>query len=458
MIHKPSKILLTLICSFICAVLISINTYFFVVILVILPLGCLALMRPLYFICSLLFISSSLDFFLPHYYFFSGPFLINLAGLRNILLILWCIIIISAHFHKLREAAFFRPISFYLFVLTISTIVNFSNANLRFYTHVLSPFLFYFVMIIFVNSKSDLRKVFAAILVSSIIPIVIALLQEIRLIPSLSEGFTYVNSLRIDSTFGHPNAFGVYLVLFAFYATFIFRQLRNKLQKALVLIYLVIVYVCIVLSQSRNALIGILVGIFIIAKIRTGLRKAIITTSLLIGIIIIIPNLNQRVIVPSTTFNTSLYDVALRLDYNKIDEYSMGRLSIWKNWLGKMSKATSVEYLFGFGESITDIQKYDDFHNSFLRTLIVNGVLVLIAFVNVILSILLRLSRWLSESYRKQGGNIYIICAFAYILSITVMANFGKVLGQWQILLYYFAMIAIAEKTHNLELHKDEKY
>ncbi len=456
--NKAGQILLAVICSAICALLISIHIYFLGVVVIMSIFGLLILVRPLYLICFLLFCTSFLDFFLPSLYFFSGPLAINFAGLRNIFLIFWGSIVVAAHFEKVNKAAFFFPISIYLFILTISTMFNFSNANLRFYTHVLSPFLFYFLIITLVKSKSDIKKVFAAILLSSIIPIIIAFLQKMRIVPSSSEGFTYVNGLRIESTLGHPNAFGVYLVLFAFYSVFVFTKLKNSFQKFCLIIYSLMAYACILMSQSRNALIGIAIGFFVIAKIRLGLVRAIIVSSSIIFCVLCIPSVNQRIIMPSTKFKTTLSDTVLKFDYKKLDEYSMGRLSIWTNWLGKMKKANFVEYLLGFGESVSDIKRYDDFHNSVIRTLVVNGLLTLIAFIYLIFAILFRLLKWLLDSYKNKISSIYFICAFSYALAITIMANFGKMLGQWQLLLYYFAIIALAERARILEGCNNEKY
>ena len=241
-LNKTGQILLVVICSVICALLISIHIYFLGVVVIMSIFSFLILVRPLYLIYFLLFCTSFLDFFLPSHYFFSGPFAINFAGLRNILLIFWGSVVVVTHFEKVNKATFFFPIAIYLFILTISTMFNFSNVNLRFYTHILSPFLFYFIIIAFVKSRSELRRVFAAILFSSIIPIIIAFMQKMRLVQSSSEGFTYVNSLRIESTLGHPNAFGVYLVLFSFYSVFALTQPKSNFKQFLLVIYTLAIF------------------------------------------------------------------------------------------------------------------------------------------------------------------------------------------------------------------------
>ena len=405
------------------------------------------LLRPKLLIYFILFSSSVLGFYMLAYYatFFEGTnFQINLQGLRNLLIIAVSTPLILFNFRAVLNAKFFLPIMLYLLAFTLTSIVNFSMNNLRLFTNVLSPFLFYFLMLIYIKNKNDMKSVLKAIILSSFIPIIVAMLQYVGIVPIFEKYSYHTIGKRIHSTFDLANTFGVYMVMFSSISVFkllkekgFFRRISNG-------IYFMGAHLALLMTMSRNAIFSLTLAYTAVANAKWGLLRSLVVALLLVVILFSIPGLNERLLTPSQKISVSIFDLFTRFDFETLNFYSMNRLVIWRGWWYEILESTPMQHIFGHGFD-PGLLKGKYFHNEFLRAYWVNGVIGLVFYMYLIFHMLFTIYSWMRESLKKKKWNIYYICAFSYIFAMTFMLNFDNIFGKHEIWIYYFALLAMAE-------------
>ena len=99
---------------------------------------------------------------------------------------------------------------------------------------------------------------------------------------------------RISSFLENPNNLGAYSILSIFIALLLFLNEKEKKKKSLLLISLVLLSINIVLSQSRNALLALFLGVLLLAIIYD--KRALIISIVLPIIMFIIPQSRYRIL------------------------------------------------------------------------------------------------------------------------------------------------------------------
>lgn len=420
----------------------------------------LSLLKPKLFIYFVLFASSFISYLVPETTFFAGTvFHINFNGLRNLIIIAVSIPLVSFNFRKVIKAEFFMPILLFFISFSLTTLINFSIDNLRFYTNVISPIFLYLLMVIFIENDNDKKFAFHAIILSSLIPIAVAILQFFNILPVMPLPIemgehAYAITKRISSTFDHPNIFGIYMVMFSLISIFMLIREKDFVRKTQNVFYCACVHISLLMTFSRNAIFAMCMTYMVIVKAKFGLLRAILIGSLLLIVLFSMPNFNQRLITPSAQTKISIFEVVKKFDMKNIDQYSMKRISIWQGWIYRLSKSSFRENILGHGYDKEDIKQQIHFHSAFLKTYWVNGFICCIFLVYLMLYVVRRLYLWMRESFRENKWDIYYLCAFGYAFATTVMTNFDNTLSKYQLFIYYFALIALAEK--NKKSNKNE--
>ncbi len=464
-INNPyQKSLIAFLLALITGAILSYNLTLFIAFIIAASIVSVSLFKPKILIYVLLATSSFLGYTTilgqTRINFFEGTdFQMNLEGLRNLLIISASIPLIIFNLGKVRDAKFFSPILIYVVPFTILTFINFSMDNLRIYTNIISPILFYFLMIIFIENEKNVDTAFKAIIFSSFIPMIIAILQYFNIIPVIQTYAEFwrqeIIGKRINATFDNANTFGLYIVMFSFISVFKLLKERHRIKNA---IYFAGVHFSILITLSRNAVFGMLLAYALIAHAKWGLIRSVFVVLLLFAVLLSIPGLNERLLVPSQKTGASLVEMIKNLDYETLDKYSMGRIFIWEKWIREISKNSLKEHLLGNGFSYQFVKDVTYFHNEFLKMYWVAGAVGLIAFIYMIFYILFRLYLWMRMSLKGERWNIYYLCAFAYILTVTFMLNFDNILEKHQIWIYYFALLALAEKTKRKETEQKTEF
>lgn len=115
---------------------------------------------------------------------------------------------------------------------------------------------------------------------------------------------------RISSFLENPNNLGVYSVLAIFIVIMLFLNSKAKKEKIILSISAILFAVNIVLSQSRNALLGLLFGFFLVAIVYN--KRFILYSFLLFIILLITPQSQERLL--------SIFDM----------NQNSSRIKIWK--------------------------------------------------------------------------------------------------------------------------------
>ncbi len=412
-----------------------------------------AVLKPKYMIYFVLFSSSVLSYFALARYttFLKGTgYEINLQGLRNMLIIVVTIPLIFFNIGRVVRAKFFFPILLYILSYTVLLAVNFSMDGVRLYTNIISPYLFYFLILIFIRDEKDKKAVLTAIIFSSFIPIIVGVLQFLDILPIFEKYDYHTIGKRIHSTFDLANTFGVYMVMFSSISILKFIHEQGSLRKTWNAIYMVGAHLALLLPLSRNAIFSMLTAYTLIANAKWGMFRSLLVALLLILILFSVPGLNERLLVPSQRSGVSIFDLFSKLDYTTLNLYSMNRLDIWTDWWKEIKESTLTQHILGHGFDYAFVKgRY--FHNEFLRTFWVNGIVGLLFYMYVISYIIHRIYKWMKESLKRGEWNIYYISAFSYIFAMVFMLNFDNIMEKHQIWVYFFALLSLAEMTRTEE-------
>ncbi|MDF2882330.1 MAG: Membrane protein of family [Clostridiaceae bacterium] len=248
--------------------------------------------------------------------------------------------------------------------------------------------------------------------------------------------FNGVNKERIASTFGNPNSFAAFLVISIF--PVIMFVIKEKI-RALKVIYstlLVLILYNIVLTWSRNAFIGIALGLLILAAMYS--LKFLIPIGILGGVSYFIPQISSRI---KDIGNSNLNESRLRL---------------WKTAV-KMIKDHPIlgvgngNYVSYYDEYVKKYPQlaYADYtrypvHNSYLKVETELGVFGGLSFAAVILTALSKIYKTLKHS-NSNIKRIFYTGFFASAVAFLFMNLSDNLLFVPQIAVYFWTFVALCD-------------
>lgn len=154
-----------------------------------------------------------------------------------------------------------------------------------------SMYLFIFYIISYKLKKDSIDNLIAVLLSSSIL---VSLITIFQVIYTKIAGNNVDMEHRIASTLENPNNLGVYSILILFIFINLFIKSKNKKLKIISSIATLLLLFNIVVSQSRNALLALIIGIFLFAILYD---KRFLLFSICIPIILfIIPQARDRLL------------------------------------------------------------------------------------------------------------------------------------------------------------------
>ena len=143
--------------------------------------------------------------------------------------------------------------------------VNFSSSAMPFFSKTLEYLIIFFMVVDTINTKKRIRNVFAVIILSAFFISIDAGAQYFRGVSFLRGHPMY--GPRLTASFRNPNDFGGWLVIMVFIilGLFLNRQKGKILLKKIGLTVLFFfLLICLVLTYSRGAWIGFLIGLIIV--------------------------------------------------------------------------------------------------------------------------------------------------------------------------------------------------
>ncbi|MDD4271414.1 MAG: O-antigen ligase family protein [Patescibacteria group bacterium] len=298
----------------------------------------------------------------------------------------------------------------------------------------LSILAIYCLAYFLLNSEQDLKNLIKAIIASAIIPSLFALWQfytQTGLTVPLEGIYN-----RIYGTFAHPNLFAYYLLLPLALSLYLFLS-GNKKQINNILYFLFAIFLVIILGLTftRGAWLSFLIIMAIVGvfRYRPLLVGAIVFAALAY---FLVEPINYRV--NDLIANRSDSSIEWRLNlWNDAKEYVKE-----KPWLGYGAGVASDLILDKRGEQFGS----SDPHNDYLKIAIENGLIGLLAYLSLIVSLFINLIKKYSAVGRTQFKTL-ILLAIGLAISFYVMSAADNIIRntalQWSFWALMGAIFAI---------------
>lgn len=395
--------------------------------------------KPLNGLLFLVLLRPTLDIFTNNALFSSGEYSLNIASLLAIGIVLLSLLMIIINFKELKNIPLKFPWIIFILILFISIFYSASLIiSLAEWIRILSIFFLYILSFILIKNKTDFKKLIYTVILSSIIPGIIAFYQFFT-----QTGMTIIDediTNRIFGTFAHPNLFAYYLTLPIVLIIFlILNKEKYQIKNLTFYILFIFLFSLLTLTYTRGAWVVFLIVIFTlgIVQYKKFLLGAIIG---LILLYLLFPPLNARV--------NNLF---------KYNPYSsiQWRINLWKDSLKYSQEKIMAGYGVGTSSKII-LEKRgikfgsSDPHNDYLKILIENGILGIITYLFVILSLLLNLTWGYLKSNNIFNKNFFLLM-ISISLALYFMSFADNVLRntalQWTFWILLGALFSIHQKS-----------
>jgi O-antigen ligase len=369
-----------------------------------------------------------------------------LASFLAIIVIGFAFLTILRNLDKLKTLPLKIPLLLFI-LLTLFSIFYSAHTTMSIadWLRILSIFSLYVLSFILIKNRQNFKKIIYTIILSAIIPGSIAFYQFINQsgMTIIDEGITN----RIFGTFAHPNLLAYYLTIPL--ALLIFLTLERKADEKLNIFTLLVslpIFILLLLTYTRGAWIVFLLIILILGALKY--KKFLI--GVLLGLILLyltVSPLQNRV--------------------NDLFKYKPGssvqwRLTLWRDSLGYSQEKLIGGYGIGTANAII-LEKRGkelgspDPHNDYLKILIENGVLGLISYLFLIISLLTTLIVRFIKSTSASDKNLYLLF-IGITLALYSMSLVDNILRntalQWILWILLGGLFATYQKPN---LHLDKK-
>lgn len=282
------------------------------------------------------------------------------------------------------------------------------SESIRFSTYI----ILYFIIKYEVNDRKAIDNILRCFIITASLLCIIGLAQIFTRIGV--SGFiyhgTYGTRVRVPSTLGNPNSFGGLLILAIF--PVIMLAINEKVKKVKVFYFLcsVLIFLNIILTESRNAWLGLAIGAVTLAIVYN--IKLIFAFLGIGGAALLIPQISTRV-----------------KEFTDMSQ-NIGRLQLWKIALiiakqhpvrgignGNYQKLYSY-YVTKYPELRYNDHKEFEVHNNFLKIQSELGFLGLVAFLGMLVSTVIRLKKLVNEKIDIK----YVVFFKGFIASVIAFA------------------------------------
>ncbi len=328
------------------------------------------------------------------------------SSFLGILLIILSIILLSKSIKKIPRQSLLIFWMLYLLSILISIIFSIDKAiSLYEFIRVLSIFMIFINALILIRNKKDFTYSIYAVLVSAILPVLLALYQMVTGSGIGSNGL----ESRLFGTFTHPNAFASFVVIMISLVVFLIIKEKNNKGKNIAnwILYatLFISIIILLATFSRGALLAFIVFIFILSLLKSP--KYILFAVILFVI----------VFATSQDFRDRTEDI-----YNPPADSSIRwRFQQWD----KMYKIYTENPIKGYGAGTEIIIHEKEFgfyagnpytHNDILRSALETGVLGVITFSLLwIITIVTLFIQFIKT--KEKNKKLFLLLIFALIVS-----------------------------------------
>lgn len=228
----------------------------------------------------------------------------NEKGLRvlpiSILLLLIIIFLVCKKLIKKEERVFFKnKIDITVFIFTLSTflpLVFKTYSSFSYTIEFILKYIFYYSVYILsrnvIDKKNKIDSIYTIIIFTSIIPIILGLdaRNEKPILKPILEYFNLLYSYNYKPafTFGYSNTMAIYISVCIFLSLFKISNTKDKLEKSIYLVYILLGLYIVYISYSRMVMLLLFIFLFIYIfksfkkQIKDNKKKIIIVSSIIL--------------------------------------------------------------------------------------------------------------------------------------------------------------------------------
>lgn len=358
-------------------------------------------------------------------------YLLMIAGIRDY----------RKRFFKGLKEFFTNYLDLFIFVLMAVMFISISYSTdkkiaigetARFATYI----ALYFIIKYELNEKRVLDNMLKLYIATGAIINIVGIVEYFKGIGYIQQSEHGV-MVRIFSTLENSNNLGAFMVIYIFPLIMIALRERNRVKKAIYLLLCLLPLINIILSFSRNAWVGLVIGCIILAL--TYNWRIIIALFGLGGASLFIPQVWNRVReitdVSQNLSRIKLWDIALMMiKDHPIKGVGNGNYrALYEKY--RMLYKNKIEYYPG--------QNFHP-HNIFIKIQTELGIFGTIAFLAMIISIMYRLISFIKKSSDEFYKSFYkgFLASFIAFIAMNLIDNF---FSAPKVIAFFWILIAVFE-------------
>jgi O-antigen ligase len=307
-------------------------------------------------------------------------------------------------------------------------------AGLYDWLRVLSVWVLYVLLVHLLQQRERIEVLVKVLLASSFIPLSVGLYQIVSGTATVAGGF-----LRVNGTFVWASGYARFLVMMIILAAMLFLYIESKWWKIAGLIYLALMGIALVTTNSRGSWLALAVALLVIAFLRQ--RKLLPMLLLLgFGLVVMFPAIGERFSDLSTNQNTF---ITRRLGWE-------AALASYQNLpVSGLFFGAGWGYLYEFGLSSIGLFG-TPIHNDYVRLLVETGAIGLIVYLGIYAIMAYHAFRNLTNTSDKYLETLNLVFIGVLIIQIMISATDGSVIVSPGTEFYFWSFAAISQAIFTL--------
>lgn len=372
---------------------------------------------------------------------------INMTGDTLLFIIIMCFplllinkIIISKSFIFNYKTFFKDKINVFMFIWILTMFISIIYARDKSLAYqeslrILYYGILYLIIKYFISDKKSYINITKSYIYSCLVVGICGIYQGIMGIGNLKKS-QFGIELRIESTMENSNNLGMFFVFAVFSFILLFINEKKFINKILYLILTIISLANIIMSGSRNALIGVAIGTVILI-LYYGVKYLIV---------LIIP-----IIMASTihTLSSRLMDISdMSQNLSRIKLWKVALLIIKDHPILGVGNGNYPRYYPDYADKVSYINytpiKNVHPHNAFLKAFSEMGILGLASFTGMIISSIILIYKYINNE-DNQFLKLFYTGIFISMFPFVFMNTIDSFFSAPKVIIYYFITIGICE-------------
>lgn len=431
LISKRSGAIVLIIASFIFALIIPFLSWFdpikIILAILLAYVFIIALINNKLGLFLLLLVRPILDVYTDQPIASLGIFSVNLASLLAILTLIFAALVFLKNFKHIKKLPLLNSIAFFLVVTLLGIIYSVNpSMSLIEWVRLLSIFALFGLGYFLIKTSQDLVNLIKVVAFSILVPAILALYQFFTNTGISIPADDIYN--RIYGTFAHPNLLAFYLLIPIFLGVWLAFRKKIGWPGPSWLILIILYFIVLVLTYTRGAWLAFMITLLIIGLIRY--RKLLVVS---LGVIFIA----YLIITP---LQTRINDIIYPSSYGSVE----WRYNLWQDSLSYAKKKPILGYGTGTSTEIIFEERGPELgsphaHNDYLKILLENGAVGLLAYFLLIILVLYSLFK----KHQKASGSSrdLVLVVMALSLGLFIMSFGDNVIRNTALQWTYWAIV-----------------